>query len=208
MRASMVRAGEHVRPRFARCLITVAAGIVAACLPAFTPAASGSQSRAAQPCPGAGTSAKRQSSASIRSAIVCLIARRRAADDLPPLRESASLDRSAQAWTNAMVSRGYFSHGTSLGARISAAGFRWASAGEDIATGLQTPRAVVNTWMHSLGHCQVILDPSFAFVGIGVNRHPVPGYARRPATWTLDAALPSGMRAPSGNWAPANSCPH
>jgi uncharacterized protein YkwD len=144
----------------------------------------------------------------IREAILCLIGQQRAAARLPRLRESRRLDAAAQRWTNAMVRSDNFSHGANLGARISSTGFRWSTAAEDIATGVPTPRAAVRSWMRSSGHCQNILSPQFAYVGIGINRHAVVGYAHRPATWTLDFALPIGMRQPSGNWAPASSCPH
>jgi uncharacterized protein YkwD len=60
--------------------------------------------------------------------------------------------------------------------------------------------------MASPGHCQIILSPLYTEVGTGVNPHPVRGYASGPATWAQDFALPAGRRAPSHNWAPAQSC--
>ena len=107
-----------------------------------------------------------------------------------------------------MVSGHVFTHGTNFAGRISAAGFRWAAAGENIATGYRTPRQVVAGWMASAGHCQNILDPTYRDVGTGVNRHPVAGYASRPGTWTQDFGLTVGTRAPSRNWGPAHGCPY
>ena len=76
-----------------------------------------------------------------------------------------------------MVSSDVFSHGTNFAGRISAAGYVWRSAGENIATGFQTPRSVVNAWMASTGHCQNILNPTYGNVGTGVSRAPVRGWA-------------------------------
>ena len=107
-----------------------------------------------------------------------------------------------------MVAGHFFSHGANFAGRISAAGFKWSTAGENIATGYRTPRQVVDAWMASAGHCENILDPAFLDVGTGINRHGVSGYASGPATWTQDFALPRGRAAPSRNWAPARGCPY
>jgi uncharacterized protein YkwD len=208
----LARVGEIVRLSGTRLLLATATGALIVWLPASSlgagPGAPTRTARSASACPGAGTPSRRLSTENIRGAILCLIGQQRAAAHLPRLRESRQLDAAAQRWANAMVSSDQFGHGADLGARISSTGFRWSNAAEDIATGVPTPRAAVRIWMRSAGHCQNILSPQFAFVGIGVNRHGVAGYTRRPATWTLDFALPMGMRQPSGNWAPANSCPH
>jgi len=144
----------------------------------------------------------------MRSAVLCLINRQRTSRHLPALHELRRLDHSAQGWTDAMVSHGFFSHGGDPGARLSAAGYSWSSMGENIAAGFPTPRAVVNAWMGSTGHCQNILSPSFTDVGTGVSTHSVSGYSSGPATWTQDFGRPSGEAAPSGNWGPANRCPY
>jgi len=107
-----------------------------------------------------------------------------------------------------MVATGQFDHGADFGARISASGFAWSSAGENIATGYKTPRAVVNAWMAHIGHCQNILDPSYADVGTGVSPHPVDTLASGPSTWDQDFALPLGASPPSTNWGPADRCPY
>ncbi len=106
-----------------------------------------------------------------------------------------------------MVATGDFSHGADFAARISAAGFRWMAAGENIATGFQTPRAVVRGWMASTGHCENILNPTYTSVGTGVVDRVV-GSGGSGATWTQDFALGMGHRAPSHNTGPANGCPY
>jgi uncharacterized protein YkwD len=159
-------------------------------------------------CAGADAHVGHASSALLRSAVVCLINQERSAHHLPPLQASPLLNHSAQGWTNAMVSSDQFTHGTNFAARISAAGYVWRSAGENIATGFATPRAVVHAWMGSTGHCENILSPSFRNVGTGVSTRPVKGFATGTGTWTQDFALGMHSSPPSGNTGPMNGCPY
>jgi uncharacterized protein YkwD len=159
-------------------------------------------------CANARTPAIAATNAELKTAVVCLINQQRARHHLPRLHDSSRLDRSAQGWTNAMVARRAFTHGTDFSARITAVGFAWSAAAENIATGFPTPLAVVNGWIRSLGHCQNILSPMYLDVGTGLSRHPVRGFASREATWTQDFGLPRGRRPPSGNFGPASGCPY
>jgi uncharacterized protein YkwD len=143
----------------------------------------------------------------MQHAVVCLINAQRARRHLPRLRANQRLNRSAQGWTNVMVRDGAFTHGADFAARISAVGFSWSTAGENIAAGYDTPAAVVSAWMASPGHCHNILTPNFVDVGTGVSDRGIPG-AGGPGTWTQDFALPMGAGAPSGNWGPADGCPY
>jgi uncharacterized protein YkwD len=159
-------------------------------------------------CPNADVSAAGAPLAVVRSAVVCLINQQRAAHGLPALRANRRLNRSSQGWSDRMVASSIFGHGADFSARISAAGFVWQAAGENIATGFATPQAVVSAWMGSLDHCQNILDPAYKDVGTGVNASPVQGFGSGGATWTQDFALPMHAKAPSHSWAPARSCPY
>jgi uncharacterized protein YkwD len=144
----------------------------------------------------------------MRSTVFCLINKARTSHHLPQLHASSLLNRSAQGWTNEMVSSGTFSHGSDFAARISAVGFNWSSAGENIASGFPTPRAVVRAWLGSTDHCRNILSPEYRDVGTGVSARAVRGAATGPATWTQDFALPMGQSPLSGNWGPADRCPY
>ncbi len=139
----------------------------------------------------------------MRVAVVCLVNVARESRGLPPLGSSAKLNAAAQNWTDAMVASGNFSEGDP-GARASAAGFSWATVGENIATGYTTPRRVVAGWMQSPPHCQNILDPVYTVVGTGVDPRPIRGFGRNSATWTQDFGLPRGHRSRSDNWGPAS----
>jgi uncharacterized protein YkwD len=140
--------------------------------------------------------------------VVCLINQERAQHHLPPLQASSDLNRSAQGWTNVMVSSGQFTHGTNFAARLSASGYVWRSAGENIATGYATPRSVVRAWMASTGHCENILNPTYRNIGTGVSTRPVKGWATGAGTWTQDFALGMSQSPPSGNTAPMDGCPY
>ncbi len=163
---------------------------------------------AAHGCAGARSAATAAPTRTMRRAVVCLINAQRSTRGLPALHASRRLNRSAQAWTDRMVSTGVFSHGLDFAARITAVGFIWQAAGENIATGYPTPLAVVRAWMASPDHCRNILDPSYRDVGTGVDRHPVGDYASGPASWTQDFALAADQSAPSADYGPADRCPY
>lgn len=164
--------------------------------------------RLTEACPNANFAAASVPRQAMRDAVLCLVNKQRAADGLSPLRLSAELTRSAQGWSDEMVASDVFSHGSDFAARIDLAGYDWAAAGENIATGLATPRAVVRAWMASPGHCQNILNPTYRDLGVGVNGRPVAGAARGSATWTEDFGLRMFQSPPSSNWGPADGCPY
>ena len=159
-------------------------------------------------CANASQPATAGSTRAMRAAVVCLINQQRVRHGLPALRVSPLLDRSAQAWTNVMVATGKFWHGINFAARITAVGFIWQDAGENIATGFPSPASVVSAWMASKDHCQNILDPRYDRVGTGLSRHAVGSFASGPSTWTQDFALPMLGHAPSHNHGPMNGCPY
>jgi uncharacterized protein YkwD len=164
--------------------------------------------RAGRPhCADAHAPINRTPGAAIERATICLLNHERTERDLPRLRSSRLLRRSAQEWTNAMVHDRAFSHGTDFSARITAVGFNWSRAGENIADGYRTAAGAVTAWMRSLGHCQNILTPVFREAGAGFDLRSAIRGGRR-GTWTLDLALGMGQRAPSQDWGPAEGCPY
>jgi uncharacterized protein YkwD len=142
------------------------------------------------------------------AAVFCLINQQRTSRGLPALAESAELDRSAQSWNDNMIATGDFTHGSDFGERISAVGYDWQTAGENIATGYLTPGQVVSAWMASTGHCQNILDPSFRNVGTGETPAAVGNWASGPATWTQDFGLLMTQSPLSSDTGPQNGCPY
>jgi uncharacterized protein YkwD len=162
------------------------------------------KARSATGCTDAYVPASRGSPQAVKSAVVCLINQQRTSRGLPSLRENSRLDSSAQRWTESMVATGQFTHGSNFSARISAAGYNWSAAGENVATGYGNAEAVVAAWMASPGHCRNILDPDYSAVGTGLVNAAIEPFSSQPATWTQDFALPMGGHF-SNDWGPANN---
>jgi uncharacterized protein YkwD len=192
-----------VRPRAASRLILMVCA-VAAVSTVFAPMAAASGRR----CADAQAPIVSTSRAELQRAVACLINDQRRERGLPGLRENSRLNRSAQGWTNTMVSHRDFTHGADFASRITAVGFHWSNAGENIATGFETPSSVVSAWMASTGHCQNILNPTFRDVGTGVSGHPIGDGHVVGGTWTQDFGLIMGQRPASENWGPAEGCPY
>jgi uncharacterized protein YkwD len=142
----------------------------------------------------------------MRSAVLCLVNRERTSRHLPRLAGNGRLNRSAQGWTNEMISHRDFTHGADFASRISAVGFDWSNVGENIAAGFHTPASVVRAWMQSTGHCQNILSPVYRMVGTGVSGGAPDG--NDTGTWTQDFGLWMGQHPASGNYGPAEGCPY
>ncbi len=157
-------------------------------------------------CPNADTPIAHAQREQMQRAVVCLINVQRAERHLPKLIASPRLDRSAQGWTNTMIGEGEFSHGSAFMNRISAVGFDWSNVGENIATGYETPEAVVSAWMASPGHCANILDPVYREVGTGVDNRWIHGASNVDGTWTQDFGLLMGQHPLSENFGPAHAC--
>ncbi|HEU4408656.1 MAG TPA: CAP domain-containing protein [Polyangiaceae bacterium] len=88
-----------------------------------------------------------------------------------PLRWSDALARAAQAHSEDMAAKGYFSHdsadGRDMAARVRAQGYAFSALGENIAAGQRTPAEVMAGWLESPGHCANIMNPSFQELGVG-----------------------------------------
>jgi uncharacterized protein YkwD len=185
-------------------LLIAAAAVASLSLIVMAPGASAKE----RPCAYGSTPLAKASHAQMQNAVVCLINQQRRAHGLPGLRADSQLNRSAQGWSNVMASHRAFTHGTDFSARISAVGFDWSNAGENIATGYKTPASVVAAWMASTGHCRNILTPLYREVGTGVTDHSITGYSTLAGTWTQDFGLLMNQHPASLNWGPADGCPY
>ncbi|MER6678253.1 sigma-70 family RNA polymerase sigma factor [Streptomyces sp. NPDC000983] len=109
--------------------------------------------------------------------VVALVNEERANAGCGPLAEDSLLNEAALGHSEDMDARDFFDHtnpdGADPGQRITAAGYRWSTYGENIAMGQQTPAAVMESWMNSPGHRANILNCSFKDIGVGV--HDAPG---------------------------------
>lgn len=106
-------------------------------------------------------------------ALICLVNRERAREDLPPLRANRCLARAADGHARDMVEHRYFDHdsrdGRHFDERILATGYapppaRW-TVGENLAWGGDATW-VVGAWMRSSGHRANVLNARFREIGV------------------------------------------
>jgi uncharacterized protein YkwD len=88
----------------------------------------------------------------------------------PPLTLSGTLGGVAFGHASDMAEHGYFEHedlaGHTPADRVRAVGYREKLVGENIAYGPITVEEVVRAWLDSPDHCENIMDPRFAQMGI------------------------------------------
>jgi uncharacterized protein YkwD len=128
------------------------------------------------------------------AAVIRAINAQRSANGLPPVRRSRSLAAAARAHSAHMVARRRFSHGD-FATRIRHTSWArrqgiWAAA-ETLAWGTGrrgTPAGVVDAWMQSPEHRQIVLDPRFRVVGVGQVKGVPVGRVRgaKGRTYTAD----------------------
>jgi uncharacterized protein YkwD len=96
---------------------------------------------------------------------------RRRAHGVKPLKAAKCPDRFAEPWARHMARTHTLVHHSSLAPLFKC---HASSAGENIAEGFETPRALVRAWMSDKGHRDNMLNPRFHRIGIaGVRTHGV-----------------------------------
>ncbi len=158
-------------------------------LPAFATALVASlalaapSAQAAVNCPGADQLPLLSTTASAKSATLCLINAQRAFNGLAALRSEPTLEAAATGYAQAMVERRFFAHvspsGQTIDERLASYTTNTLShtIGENLGWGqsvLGTPVSIVNAWMRSQGHRDNILNANFEEIGVGI----VPGSPR------------------------------
>lgn len=108
-----------------------------------------------------------------------------------PVRLSGTLAGVASGHASDMADHDYFEHrdlaGRSPADRVRAVGYAETLVGENIAYGPKSAEEVVQGWLDSPGHCENIMDPRFAEMGIAY----APGRAaRRGLFWVQVLAAP------------------
>jgi hypothetical protein len=88
-----------------------------------------------------------------------------------PLTMEPRLRCAARAHSADMRDQDYFSHtsptGETMANRLSAVGYPYFTAGENIGAGYSTPASVVAAWVASDGHCRNLMDPAYSDIGVG-----------------------------------------
>ena len=106
------------------------------------------------------------------SELLALTNQAREAHGLNSLTFSYQLGQAAQGHAEALATQNFFSHtgkdGSTISSRISATGYQYSSAGENIAAGQTSAHSVFQGWMNSEGHRANILSSQFTEVGFGL----------------------------------------
>lgn len=126
----------------------------------------------------------RLSIVTVKDRVVALVNEERVKRGIPPLHRDAVLCRSAQKYSEELLTKGYFSHvspnGETLRDRMEDSGYykpayeteafslQQFTVGENLARGQKSADEVVKDWMNSASHRAVLLNPSFKDTGVGV----------------------------------------
>jgi uncharacterized protein YkwD len=93
-----------------------------------------------------------------------------------PLTWNPLLGQAALAHSADMAQKHYFNHkqpdGSLPADRATAAGYRWARVGENIASGQRSVEETVASWLDSPGHCANIMNPTFTEMGAAYAINP------------------------------------
>lgn len=106
------------------------------------------------------------------------------------LRFDQSLSVAAQMHAEDMAANGYFSHvsldGRTFIDRIAATEYPGEPAGENLASGQQSAREVVDAWLDSPPHCRNLMVKRFDAVGLGLASFDDPRYTEPVTYWVQD----------------------
>jgi uncharacterized protein YkwD len=116
--------------------------------------------------------------------VVALVNKERAEAGCAPVTVDKRLTTAAQEHSQDQADTGEMSHigsdGSTLGQRITRAGYTWRKVGENVASGTTSAERAMQLWMNSDAHRKNILNCAFEDTGVGY----VDGY------WTQDFATP------------------
>lgn len=112
--------------------------------------------------------------ASYEQQVFELVNKERAARGLSMLKYNYELARMARIKSQDMIDKKYFAHESptygSPFKMMESFGFKFSSAGENIAYGQKTAAEVMNAWMNSPGHKANILSETYTTIGVGVAK--------------------------------------
>lgn len=104
---------------------------------------------------------------------------------------NSRLNSAAQSHARDMASANYFSHigrdGSTVGDRVTRAGYAWRAVGENIAAGQRSAEEVVRGWLESPGHCKNIMSGAYTQLGVGFSTNTA---ARYQTYWVQNFAAP------------------
>ncbi|ALK08067.1 CAP domain-containing protein [Blastochloris viridis] len=165
-------------------------GLVAAGLGALV-AACGTTDVELPDAPGYNASLTKPGAKLDRQLAVELVNSFRASNGLGGLAPDPQLNALAEEQARAMVAAGKLSHeiGGALTTRLRRGGYRFTSAGENIAAGQDTLLDVFGGWRASPGHRSVMLTRDVTRIGIAAVQAPNSAYK---IFWAMIVATPAG----------------
>lgn len=108
--------------------------------------------------------------------VVQLVNQQRARAGCPAVTVNALLNAAAQRHSDDMAAHDFMGHrgsdGSEFWERIEATGYRFRSAGENVAAGQPSAQEVMSDWMRSAGHRANILDCTYREIGVGYASNP------------------------------------
>lgn len=111
----------------------------------------------------------------------------------PPLDWDDRVEAAALGHSVDMAENQFFDHegsdGSNTGDRLMNEGYDPGAWGETILAGIEDEAAVVEAFLDSPGHCEILMDPSYEDVGAGAAEGLFQG--RSELYWTIDLAAES-----------------
>lgn len=111
----------------------------------------------------------------------------------PPVTWDDRIEESALVHSIDMAENQYFDHiapdGSNAGVRLMDAGYQPDAWGENILVGLEDISVVLENWIESPSHCDVIMHPNLEQLGVGMARGNYQG--RSTLYWTMVMATES-----------------
>jgi uncharacterized protein YkwD len=156
--------------------------------PTASPARSDAPPEPTRPAPPP-PATKPTGDAALEAAVFDLVNQERAKAGCQSLSVDTRLTTAAREHSADMANRDYFDHntpeGVTVATRVTNAGYKWSSVGENIAKGQKDAVSVMQSWMNSPGHRANILNCGYRNIGIGVATD-----SKRTKIWTQDFASP------------------
>lgn len=90
-----------------------------------------------------------------------------------PVSWNATLEKSARVHAADMAKNNYFSHfsrsGLDVGDRVEKLGYNWQTVGENLAQGYYEAGKVLQAWIDSPEHCELLMNPKFTEMGAALR---------------------------------------
>ena len=130
------------------------------------------------------TAASAATAADGTDTVVTLVNQERGKAGCDPVTVNSRLTSAAQDHSQDQADIGEMTHsgsdGSTVGQRITRAGYKWSKVGENVASGTTSADRAMELWMNSEAHRDNILNCAFKNIGVGY----VDGY------WTQDFGTP------------------